>query len=81
MVIVTPTRGRPASPRGRSRCCDWSPRVQSNKEIAAALVISEKTARNHVERTYAKIGVSNRIGASMYALEHGLAAAPTPSEK
>ena len=43
----------------------------SNKEIAAKLVISEKTARNHVERTYAKIGVSNRIGASMYALEHG----------
>ena len=44
----------------------------SNKEIAAKLVISEKTARNHVERTYAKIRVSNRIGASMYALEHGL---------
>ena len=44
----------------------------SNKEIAAKLVLSEKTVRNHVERTYAKIGVSNRIGASMYALEHGL---------
>jgi len=47
-------------------------RGASNKEIAAALVISEKTARNHVERTYAKIGVSNRIGASMYALRQGL---------
>lgn len=47
-------------------------RGASNKEIAAALTISEKTARNHVERTYAKIGVSNRIGASMYALRHGL---------
>jgi HD-GYP domain-containing protein (c-di-GMP phosphodiesterase class II) len=47
-------------------------RGASNKEIAAALVISEKTARNHVERTYAKIGVSNRIGASMYALRNGL---------
>ncbi len=46
----------------------------SNKEIAAALVISEKTARNHVERTYAKIGVSNRIGASLYALQNGLTA-------
>ncbi|WP_101948095.1 HD domain-containing phosphohydrolase [Mycobacterium sp. 3519A] len=44
----------------------------SNKQIAGKLVISEKTARNHVERTYAKIGVSNRIGASMYALERGL---------
>jgi HD-GYP domain-containing protein (c-di-GMP phosphodiesterase class II) len=44
----------------------------SNKEIATKLVISEKTVRNHVERTYTKIGVSNRIGASMYALERGL---------
>jgi DNA-binding CsgD family transcriptional regulator len=35
-------------------------------------VISEKTARNHVERTYAKIGVSSRVAASMYALERGL---------
>ena len=35
----------------------------SNREIAAKLVISEKTARNHVERTYAKIGVSNRVAA------------------
>ncbi|OBH87990.1 LuxR family transcriptional regulator [Mycobacterium scrofulaceum] len=47
-------------------------RGASNKDIAASLVISEKTARNHVERTYAKIGVSNRIGASMYALRNGL---------
>lgn len=45
----------------------------TNKQIAAKLVLSEKTVRNHVERTYTKIGVSNRIGASMYALEHGLA--------
>jgi DNA-binding NarL/FixJ family response regulator len=44
----------------------------SNREIAAALVISPKTARNHVERIYAKIGVTNRIGASLYALDHGL---------
>lgn len=45
----------------------------SNKEIAQRLVLSEKTVRNHVERSYAKIGVSNRVGASLYALEHGLA--------
>ena len=49
-------------------------RGASNKQIAASLVISEKTVRNHVERTYVKIGVSNRIGASMYALQHGLVA-------
>ncbi|WP_394811379.1 response regulator transcription factor [Gordonia jinghuaiqii] len=45
----------------------------SNREIAARLVVSEKTVRNHVERTYTKIGASNHVGASLYALENGLA--------
>lgn len=45
---------------------------ESNKAIAARLTLSEKTVRNHVERVYAKIGVNNRIGASMYALSHEL---------
>jgi len=49
-------------------------RGASNKEIAEQLVLSEKTVRNHVERTYAKLGVKNRIGASLYALEAGLVA-------
>ncbi len=47
----------------------------SNRNIAEKLVLSEKTVRNHVERSYTKIGVSNRVGASLYALQHGLAAA------
>ena len=47
-------------------------RGASNRDIAEQLGISGKTARNHVERTYAKIGVTNRIGASMFALQHGL---------
>jgi HD-GYP domain-containing protein (c-di-GMP phosphodiesterase class II) len=49
----------------------------SNRDIAARLVLSEKTVRNHVERTYAKIGASNRVGASLYALQQGLIAPPT----
>ncbi len=44
----------------------------SNRTIADRLVLSEKTVRNHVERTYVKIGVTNRVGASLYALQHGL---------
>lgn len=49
-------------------------RGASNKEIAEQLVLSQKTVRNHIERTYAKLGVRNRIGASLYALEAGLVA-------
>ena len=47
-------------------------RGHSNRDIALRLVLSEKTVRNHVERTYAKIGATNRVGASLYALEQGL---------
>ena len=46
----------------------------TNRDIATRLVLSEKTVRNHVERTYAKIGATNRVGASLYALQQGLVA-------
>jgi HD-GYP domain-containing protein (c-di-GMP phosphodiesterase class II) len=44
----------------------------SNKEIADALVITRKTASNHVEHIYVKISVDNRARASVFALRHGL---------
>ncbi len=44
----------------------------SSKEIAARLVISPKTARNHIEHIYVKIGASNRAAASLFAMQHGL---------
>jgi DNA-binding NarL/FixJ family response regulator len=42
------------------------------KEVARALGISAKTADRHVQNAYAKIGVSTRAGAALYAMEHGL---------
>jgi DNA-binding CsgD family transcriptional regulator len=47
---------------------------RSNREIAAALVISRRTAEHHVQDVYARIGVSTRAGAALYAMEHGLLA-------
>jgi len=44
----------------------------SSKEIAQRLVISPKTARNHTEHIYTKIGVSNRALASLFAARNGL---------
>lgn len=49
---------------------------RSNREIAEELVIAEKTARNHVERVYAKLGVNNRTQASLAAIDRGLAREP-----
>jgi len=65
------------TPREREVLCHVA-RGLSNREIAAKLVLSGKTVRNHVERTYAKIGATNRVGASLYALRHGLASPPAP---
>jgi HD-GYP domain-containing protein (c-di-GMP phosphodiesterase class II) len=44
----------------------------ANKEIAERLVISRRTADNHVAHIYTKIGVSNRARASLFAMKHGL---------
>ena len=44
----------------------------SSKEIAARLVIAPKTARNHIEHIYSKIGATSRVAASLFAMEHGL---------
>ena len=44
----------------------------SSKQIATQLVITPKTARNHIEHIYAKIDASSRVGASLFATEHGL---------
>ena len=47
-------------------------RGASSRDVARQLVIAEKTARNHIERIYAKLGVSTRAEASLYAMRHGL---------
>ena len=47
---------------------------QSIKPIARSLGIALKTADNHVQNLYAKIGVKTRGGATSFAIEHGLGA-------
>ncbi len=45
---------------------------KSNKEIAAALVIAEKTVRTHVSNILAKLGVASRTQAALHAVRSGL---------
>ena len=44
----------------------------TNKEIAAKLVVSENTARNHVSHILSKLGFSRRSEAAAYAVKKGL---------
>jgi DNA-binding NarL/FixJ family response regulator len=47
-------------------------RGMSNTEIAAALVIVEQTAKTHVSRVFAKLGVRDRAQAIVAAYEMGI---------
>jgi HD-GYP domain-containing protein (c-di-GMP phosphodiesterase class II) len=47
-------------------------RGRKSKEIAEELHITLKTVGHHIQHIYEKTGASNRVGASLYATEHGL---------
>jgi DNA-binding NarL/FixJ family response regulator len=48
-------------------------RGASNRDVAAALVLSEKTVGRHLANIFAKIGVTSRTGAAGWARENRLA--------
>jgi DNA-binding NarL/FixJ family response regulator len=50
----------------------------ANKAIAGELVISERTARTHVSNILAKLGLSSRTQAALWAVREGLVAPPEP---
>jgi DNA-binding NarL/FixJ family response regulator len=49
---------------------------KANKEIAAELVISERTARTHVSNILRKLGLASRTQAALWAVREGLADEP-----
>ena len=49
-------------------------RGQTIKGAAEALTISPKTVDRHIQNIYAKIGVSTRAGATLFAMENNLLA-------
>ena len=53
-------------------------RGYTNKQIAEALYVSEKTARNHVSHILEKLGLARRSEAAAFAVEHRLVPPKTP---
>ncbi|MFI6481346.1 response regulator [Nonomuraea sp. NPDC050663] len=45
---------------------------RSNREIAGALRVAEKTVKTHVSNVLMKLGVQDRTQAALYAVRHGL---------
>lgn len=56
-------------------------RGRTNREIAAALSITPRTAGSHIEHIYRKIGVGTRGAAAMFAMRHGLVDAEAADPK
>jgi DNA-binding NarL/FixJ family response regulator len=46
--------------------------AQSNREIASALGIEERTVKAHVAKLMRKVGVDNRIALSVYAVRQAI---------
>lgn len=44
----------------------------SNKIIANQLFISEKTVKNHLTQIFRKLGVNDRVQATLFAIKHGI---------
>jgi HD-GYP domain-containing protein (c-di-GMP phosphodiesterase class II) len=74
--------GQPARRAAPERLAGLTPREievlrliaagDTTKEAARKLDIATKTADNHIQSLYSKIGVTTRAGAALYALERGL---------
>jgi len=49
---------------------------RSNKQIASELFLSPATVERHLATIYRKLGLAGRVGATRYAVRHGLAGPP-----
>ena len=80
-----PVRRKPTAPGGLTprevEVLVSAARGATTSAVAAKLGITPKTAGNHIERIYAKLGVSTRAEAAMFAMQHGLVSAWDTAEQ
>ncbi|PRX05333.1 UNVERIFIED_ORG: LuxR family two component transcriptional regulator [Actinomadura viridilutea] len=65
-------RGRAALTEREREVLVHIARGRSNREIARALMVSEKTVKTHVSNLLMKLGVQDRTQAALYAVRHGI---------
>jgi HD-GYP domain-containing protein (c-di-GMP phosphodiesterase class II) len=74
--------GSPAAPAGLTprevEVLALVARGATTRRIAQVLHITPKTAGNHIERIYTKIGASSRATATLFALKHGMLSSLDP---
>lgn len=75
-LLVAPERTATALTAREREVLILVARGNSNREIADALVISERTARTHVSNVLIKLGLASRTQAALWAIREGLAPAP-----
>ena len=63
---------RQAARRARQRLLRLVATGRTNPQIAAGLVLSEKTVARHLSNIFTKLDVRSRTAAAAYAYEHGL---------
>ena len=74
--------GTPAAPAGLTprevEVLVLVARGATTRQVARTLGITPKTAGNHIERIYLKIGASSRSTATLFAMQHGMLATLEP---
>jgi DNA-binding NarL/FixJ family response regulator len=68
----SPESAERLTPRETDILCHVA-RGDTNRQIAERLVVSERTVRTHMTNILAKLGLTNRTQAAMYALRTGIA--------
>ena len=72
-LVLAGERGGPANLTAReAQVLRLIAEGATTREVSERLFISAKTADNHVQHIYIKLGVTNRAAATRWALDHGL---------